>query len=232
MVALGGALRMARAVADRRANRAIASALELLVAASVVVFDVAQPTLVILVLIAGSLLLRHDSLRSLGFKRLENLPRTLGVVLVLVVLWQLLHLGLTMPLLNRLTGATQDLSDFAALKGNVGQLLLLLALSWSIAGIGEEMVYRGYMQRRALDLFGETKLGLAVAIALSSVLFGLAHTEQGVIGVVVTVLDALFFSAVKWKYGNNLWAAVLAHALGNTIGIVAFFFVGPIYGFW
>jgi hypothetical protein len=29
-----------------------------------------------------------------------------------------------------------------------------------------------------------------------------------------------------------LWAAVLAHGFNNTIGLVTFFFVGPIYGLW
>jgi uncharacterized protein len=53
-----------------------------------------------------------------------------------------------------------------------------------------------------------------------------------VIGVVVTTLDAIFFSLLKQKYGGNLWAPVLAHGFSNTIGLVAFYFVGPVYGFW
>jgi len=134
--------------------------------------------------------------------------------------------------LNHLTGATQDLSDFENLKGNVGQLALLLVLSWTLAGFGEELVYRGYLQARLTDFLGLGRNGVILAVAASSVLFGLAHREQGLIGVVVTTMDAVFFSALKWRYGNNLWAAVLAHALSNTIGLVAFFFLGPIFGFW
>lgn len=30
----------------------------------------------------------------------------------------------------------------------------------------------------------------------------------------------------------SLWAAVLAHGLANTIGLVTFFLVGPLYGLW
>lgn len=62
-------------------------------------------------------------------------------------------------------------------------------------------------------------------------LFGLAHSEQGVIGIVVVTFDACFFSWLRYWY-RTLWAAVLAHGFNNTIGLVTFFFVGPIYGLW
>jgi CAAX protease family protein len=52
-----------------------------------------------------------------------------------------------------------------------------------------------------------------------------------VIGVVLTFLDALFFSALKWRF-RTLWAAVFAHGFSNTIGMVTFYFIGPIYGLW
>jgi membrane protease YdiL (CAAX protease family) len=63
------------------------------------------------------------------------------------------------------------------------------------------------------------------------VLFGLAHTEQGVIGVVVTLLDALFRSFLRLRY-RSLWAPVLAHGFSNTIGLITVFLIGPIYGLW
>ena len=62
-------------------------------------------------------------------------------------------------------------------------------------------------------------------------LFGLAHTEQGLIGIILTFLDALFFSFLRWRF-KNLWAAVLGHGFNNTIGLVSFYLVGPMYGLW
>jgi uncharacterized protein len=38
-----------------------------------------------------------------------------------------------------------------------------------------------------------------VAVVLTSSLFGLAHLEQGTIGVVLTTMDAVFFCALKLK---------------------------------
>lgn len=72
---------------------------------------------------------------------------------------------------------------------------------------------------------------MAIWIAVSATLFALAHTEQGLIGVVLTFLDAIFFSVLNLRY-RSVWASVLAHGFNNTIGLTAFYFVGPIYGLW
>lgn len=190
------------------------------------------PTIVILALAAISLVIRRQGLSSLGFKRSENWPRMALTVLLAVIALNLLELGLVMPVLNRLTGSTQDLSQFADLKGNLPSLLLYLALTWSLAAFGEEMVYRGYLQRRVMDVFGAQTLGTLLANGLTSILFGLAHTEQGLIGVALTTLDALVFSLLKRHFDGNLWASILAHGFSNSIGLIAFFVVGPIYGLW
>ena len=70
-----------------------------------------------------------------------------------------------------------------------------------------------------------------VTVVLSSLLFGFAHTEQGVIGVVLTTLDAVFFSVLRHLCGT-LWAPILAHGFNNTIGLTAYFLAGPFYGLW
>lgn len=115
---------------------------------------------------------------------------------------------------------------------NLGSLLFFLLMTWTLAAFGEEIAYRGYIPRRIQDLAGENRAGAIVAIGLSSLLFGLAHTEQGVVGVIVTALDAVFFSLLKQRYGGNLWAPILAHGISNTIGLVTFYLVGPLTGFW
>lgn len=153
-------------------------------------------------------------------------------IFLLTVVWTFMHLALFMPVLNHFTGTTQDLSAFENLKGNFGNLLFFLVLTWTLAAFGEEIVYRGYLQKRVCDLLENSKVGIFSGVAISSLLFGIAHTEQGIIGVIITFLDAIFFSLLKLKYENNLWASVLAHGFSNTIGLTAFFFVGPMYGFW
>jgi membrane protease YdiL (CAAX protease family) len=63
------------------------------------------------------------------------------------------------------------------------------------------------------------------------VLFGIAHSEQGIVGVVTITLDGLVFCGLRLHF-RTLWAPVLAHGFNNTIGFVAFYFVGPVYGLW
>jgi membrane protease YdiL (CAAX protease family) len=69
------------------------------------------------------------------------------------------------------------------------------------------------------------------SVAISSVLFGLAHTKQGLVDVVVTAHDGVAFSILRYRY-RTLRASVFVHGFNNTIGFIAFCLVGPIRGFW
>lgn len=204
---------------------------EVLLCATAVILDWFIPTLVILMIAAGSLAIRRQRPDALGFRRPTHPWRLAGTVLALAVAWTLVQVGLTMPILNRLTGQRQDLSAFADLQGNLPKLLLLLALTWTLAAVGEETAYRGFLEHRTRDAVGGSTGGVVGAIAVSATLFALAHTEQGLIGVALTFLDAIFFSVLNRRY-RTLWASVLAHGFTNTIGLTAFFVVGPIYGLW
>lgn len=205
---------------------------EFAIAAVVILLDLFIPTLIILGMVVLSLLIRRESITVLGFKRPQAGLSMTGFVFLVAIFMQLFKVGLLMPILNRLTGSTIDYSGFAQLEGNLGMLLILLAASWTLAALGEEIVYRGYLQKLLRDLFGSHPLGIWLTVGISSVLFGLAHTEQGMIGVTITAIDAVVFSWLKYKFGNNLWAAILAHGFSNSIGVIVFYFTGPIYGLW
>jgi hypothetical protein len=179
-----------------------------------------------------SLLIRREHITVMGFKRPQSWLGMAGFAFVFAVFMQLFDIGVVMPILNRLTGETIDTSGFATLQGNLGQLLLILAISWTLAAVGEELAYRGYLQKVLGDLFGSSQASMLLTVAISSVVFGLAHTEQGLTGVIVATIDALFFSWLKRKFNGSLWAAILAHGFDNTIGLVAFYFLGPVYGLW
>lgn len=194
-----------------------------------ILFDLLIPAVVILLLAGLSLLLRKEKPSSLGFHKFDwRLPL---YVLAWAILWTLADVGLFMPLLNRLTGTVQDVSTFTSLQGNIAQLVFFVIMSWTLAAFVEETAFRGFLITRVAGLLKSETAGYVVAAIVSSALFGLIHTEQGIVGVVVSMLDAAFYCFLKWKY-KNLWAAIFAHGFINTIGMVAFFFAGPISGLW
>jgi len=206
--------------------------IELAAIVTAILLDLFIPTLVILGLMVVSLFIRRENIVAIGFKRPRSWPAMIGIAFVGAFCLQLFDAGLLMPILNRLTGTTIDTSGFANLQGNLGQLLIILAFSWTLAALGEEMAYRGYLQKVLSSLLGNRRFGFILTALISSLLFGLAHTEQGLIGVFVTTSDALFFSWLKHKFDNNLLAAILAHGFYNSLGVIIFYFTGPIDGLW
>lgn len=196
-----------------------------------VLLDVLVPTFLLLALAGLSLLLRRQGPASLGFHRLDHPARAAGVILGLTLVWSGLQLGVFRPVLEHLTGQRQDVSQYADVKGNLGLLLALVALSWTLAALGEETAYRGFVLSRAVEVVGGGAGGRALGIIVSSALFGMAHTEQGVVGVGLTFLDGLFWCWLRYRYGS-IWAPVLAHGINNTIGLTAYYVLGPVDAFW
>jgi len=81
---------------------------------------------------------------------------------------------------------------------------ILLSIS---AGIGEEIVFRGYMQKQFQAATGS----IVAAVVLQGVIFGLAHTYQGWKQVIViAALGILYGALAAWR--RNLRANILAHA--------------------
>jgi membrane protease YdiL (CAAX protease family) len=212
------------------------TAVEATAAVVAVLADLLIPSLVLLAMAVVSLAVRRTGLgargwRSLGLRRLGHGRRVAGVVLGLTVLWSLFQLSVTMPIANHVSGHRQDLDAFDDLQGNVGLLLVLLVVGWVLGAVVEEVAYRGYLLTRIREAIGYGRLGVWLAVLASSLLFGLAHTEQGAVGVAVVTLDGFFFCALRYRF-RSLWASALAHGFNNTLGFLAFFLAGPIYGFW
>lgn len=209
----------------------IVAAIEVALAIAAAVLDLFIPAVVLLMLCACSLVLRRQGLATLGVRRPPSgVPRMVGEVVLLTLGWNVLTVLVFLPLLELWTGTRRDVSAFATVQGDLPRLLLLLTLSWTLAAVGEEFAFRGYVQTRLREVL-PGRLGLVLAILFSSILFGLVHSEQGVVGVLVTTADGVFFSILRYRF-STLWAAVLSHGTSNTVGIVAYYLFGPIQAPW
>jgi uncharacterized protein len=91
---------------------------------------------------------------------------------------------------------------------------ILLSLT---AGLCEELIFRGYLQRQ----FAALTKSLAVAIILQGIIFGAAHGYQGWKSMLVIAVYGCFFGLlVRWV--RNLRPGMMAHFIQDSVsGIVA-----------
>lgn len=171
-----------------------------------------------------SLRLRHLHWRDVGLHRPANVLATIGLALLIGIGYQALDTVLIAPLLQRLTGEAINLSQFTGLRGNLTILIVFLAVTWTEAAFVEEMFFRGYLLNRLTDLFDRERLGIALALVVQAILFGLGHTYQGLTGVLDTALAGLVLGLLYLQARRNLWLPILAHGIIDTTGFLLIYF--------
>jgi membrane protease YdiL (CAAX protease family) len=181
-------------------------------------------TLWILLLGWVSLRLRGKSWRSLGMVRPKSWSQTVALALTAAVFLQLLSTFVTEPLLTSITGHALDLSKFKPLVGDLKLTVAGLAVIWTLAAFGEELVYRGYLLNRAADLGGGRASAWIVSLISVSLLFGLGHLYQGTTGVMDTTVSGLLLGGLYLASGHNLWLPILTHGFTDTIALLLVFF--------
>lgn len=90
---------------------------------------------------------------------------------------------------------------------------LFLAMT---AGICEEMIFRGYMQRQFTVWTGSAAAG----IALQGIVFGIAHSYQGPGMVIVIAVYGCLFGTLAW-WRKSLRPGMAAHFIQDAIGGLA-----------
>lgn len=147
---------------------------------------------------------------QLGF-RAESVPRELGIGLImgvlawLAVLGVLLGIGLIVWWLGGEELLPKEPPEMIPwIAGLPVGLRILISLS---AGVVEETFFRGFLQPR-------------IGLALSTVLFVLAHAsyEQPLMLVGVTLLSLVYGGLVYWR--QSIWAAMAAHAFFDAVQLL------------
>jgi membrane protease YdiL (CAAX protease family) len=108
--------------------------------------------------------------------------------------------------------------------GNLTNAILALLLVWTFVAFGEEFSYRGYLLSRAAAAGGGSTAAHWVGVVLAAGLFGVGHYYKGPVGVVDSGVAGLILGAAYMLSGRNLWAAVIAHGLIDTFGVVILYF--------
>lgn len=157
--------------------------------------------------------------RTLGMGQPNNKLRTVFQAVVTttfgimaVIIPQIIVLLLVGP-----EGPASNQSEYNPLSGNLPLLLITLLAAWTYNTFSEEMIFRGFLLNALRRPFPQTTASAAIALAGSSMMFGLAHFAWGWIGMLETTLFGLVMGIAYLRSGRNLWVTIIAHALGNTI---------------
>ncbi|MGA0558120.1 CPBP family intramembrane glutamic endopeptidase [Larkinella sp. VNQ87] len=110
---------------------------------------------------------------------------------------------------DQLSGLTEFLTDFTSPLDLVFALLVIGV----IPGIGEEVLFRGLVQRKLAEWSGNVH----VAIWVSALIFSAIHVQF--FGFVPrTLLGALFGYLYVWS--GNIWVPILAHTVNNGFTVL------------
>jgi membrane protease YdiL (CAAX protease family) len=129
----------------------------------------------------------------------------LAIVLPFWVLWEGAAYGVRCLLAGTAGPGSAKTVD-SLLPQSLLEVLIWIATSIT-AGICEEMVFRGYVQRQLHALSGN----VVAAVLGQGLVFGLFHSYQGWTNVIViSVLGVLYGALAAWR--GNLRANIIAHA--------------------
>lgn len=174
----------------------------------------------------ATFLLRRRGLTwaAVGVRRPASRWRVAGLVVagyVTLAVFSGLLMAFVLPALGQ--RADSSAAAFASIEGQVWKYVSWLLVAWTSAAIGEELLFRGFLQSRLEGAFGGSRWALVAALIVQAVLFGFAHGYQGLGGVVLTASAGLVLGGVRLAGRGNLVACMLLHALIDTVSLTAVF---------
>ena len=144
----------------------------------------------------------------------RSILRDLGLAVAFLIVANVL-LALESSLLTRfLQGPSNEaMRAFLPQGGLESAVFILLAIT---AGISEEIIFRGYLQRQ----FTGWTQSAALGIALQGILFGGYHARLGLVSVITNaVCGALLYGTLAaWR--RSLRPGMIAHTVGDAVGVL------------
>ena len=178
-----------------------------------------------LAVVALTLLLRRrgESWAALGLRK----PRRWSMAMVQGVVIAVVAFSVMLGLLYLLEPffETPDDSFLDEVRGNLWLYLYFVGVvSWISQGLGEELLFRGFIMTRLAQMFRLNRAAWGAAVLVQGVLFGLMHSYQGVAGMISTAGAGVVFGIGYLMTGRNLLPCVIAHALCGTVLISMMYF--------
>jgi len=161
-----------------------------------------------LALVTLGVWLRGSSLQTIFGRRWRSMGQMLRDLGIGVGLW-----FLAIIVVSVLSGHSRPADGtIAFLLPQTPMEMMLWVLVSIIAGIGEEAIYRGYLQKQFAVLTGS----LAIGILISAAAFGAVHVYQGWSRATVIAISAILFGVVAhWR--RTVRPGMFAHGLQDAI---------------
>lgn len=115
-------------------------------------------------------------------------------------------------------------NEYNFIQGNLSALAITLTAAWIIGGLYEELIFRGFIQYTFMKWITKTQYSFWISAALTSLLFGLYHAQQGIFGIVPAILGSLYWSALLQRSKGRLWTVILSHATYDTTALIMIYY--------
>ena len=120
-------------------------------------------------------------------------------------------------LLRTLESTAEEMMVAFTATNSIGGLLINLLMIGVIAAVGEELIFRGLLQKLMIDMVKNVHL----AILITALLFSAFHFQffsflpRFVLGLILGYL---------MYYGQSIWYPILAHFVNNAMGVIYYYF--------
>ena len=109
--------------------------------------------------------------------------------------------------------------------------LILFILQGFLIGFGEEVLFRGLIQRTIHSYIGEkTHRQVLLAVMISGVIFGMTHILNSLITgidfaaisvqMAVTSFMGMYLGAIYYRTGKNIWYVIILHGLYDMLSMI------------
>ncbi len=151
--------------------------------------------------------------------------QTVLVLFGLVVLFYCLDLFFQYGLKKwRLKSMARKDSTLMFVPSNVKELLNFSTLAIA-AGIGEEIIFRGFLIQYIVFWVGNEFIGIAFGAILSSAIFAFLHGYQGFISIIKIFFLSLLFAAI-FIVSKSLLFVMIIHAIIDLVsGVLSTYFL-------
>jgi len=152
-----------------------------------------------------------ESFTSIGFRFNDLKWRAVYIGGGIGLLYAAFHFWLLGPFLTHIGFRHANLSDFAYIKHNPINFLLLILLASVLVIPYEEIAFRGFILNRLKGILGDKGNAFSYSGLLASILFALYHWQEGWGAMIAIFIFAVIITWVYRKFKSNLWYAIFFH---------------------